>query len=45
MKTRRILLTMSEELYKKLLEHQEGQGYLTIQELINQMLRNKLMKP
>ncbi len=43
MKTRRILLTMSEELYKRLLELQEKQGYLTIQELINQMLRAKLL--
>lgn len=40
--TKRILLTMADELYNAIAQKTKQNGYLTIQELINDILRKNL---
>ena len=43
MKNRKILLTIPEVLYSKLEKKQKSEGYLSIQEAVSDILREKLL--
>jgi len=43
--TKRIMLTMAEELFKALEDKRKEQGYMTVQEIINDIVRKSLFAP